>query len=445
MQTLLKGLGAGAIVVVTMVLASGLFLDGHLHPTPPPAVGSHPTSSPIPTASPPPPQPPPEPTSVVPRTIPLDPSLPPDKWSPPGPPPPRPETCPSRFVTVNTHTWGRHHNQLQSTIHAILTAHLLNRTFIIGHFRHAKQWHEATELYGFSRLSKHFCIVDAQTAHRMLGTDRSITCFGQHIHDTPVGKRLGLRCRSLHHSVPKNFALSVFREVVRNALPSLVASSSRVINLSGQLAFYLRPGLRMLSQGYGLLEPAPEVAAEVARFQREGLGGAEYLAIHLRYREGTCVAEIHEEFTKSFNISDRLMGELIEQCTINFGYVRRVLHDSLGAAADGLSTRFPYPTFLASDHQNKSAEQDFLSRGAVFYSGRYHTKEIGGLKGLSTDYFLMRGGHAFVGNSASSVSQDTCFGRLMSLPWRRACVGWRLGFFKTWAVTALASLAPHDT
>ena len=55
--------------------------------------------------------------------------------------------------------------------------------------------------------------------------------------------------------------------------------------------------------------------------------------------------------------------------------------------------------------KNNTNTQDLISRGALPYTGKFHTNEVGGLSGLATDYFILRHGHVFVGNTASSVSQ----------------------------------------
>eukprot|EP00756_Hemistasia_phaeocysticola_P058376 Hpha_TRINITY_DN35000_c0_g1::TRINITY_DN35000_c0_g1_i1::g.82723::m.82723 len=385
------------------------------------------------------------------RKIPMDDDLPPDPWQPPGDPvwfQERRKRCPARFLSVNTHTWGRHHNQLQSTVLGLLAAQLLNRTFVLGHFRHNHHWLEARDFYDFSQLQRHFCVIDYHTAVRLLKGERSVECFGQVIHDMPLGKYGRMKCTNGFGPVDRFFHMHEFRKVVSEALPHMMASTARVINLSGQLAFFLRPGLKLMSQGFGLLRPAADVAEDTERFRNVTFGpGSEYLAVHLRYREGQCMNEIQSDFQRTFNISEELLERMQEQCTINYRYADRTLQESLGPKAMSVRAdpnRFCCPTFFASDHQNRTAEQDFLTRGAAPYKGRYHTKELGGLKGLSADYFLLRGGHTFIGNSASSISQDVCFGRLMRLPWRRACAGWHLPFFRGFARTEMETLIPPE-
>eukprot|EP01061_Rhynchopus_euleeides_P018843 TRINITY_DN31070_c0_g2_i1.p1 TRINITY_DN31070_c0_g2~~TRINITY_DN31070_c0_g2_i1.p1 ORF type:complete len:476 (+),score=123.87 TRINITY_DN31070_c0_g2_i1:44-1429(+) len=382
------------------------------------------------------------------RHIEDDASLPPDPWVPPMHIPVgfKPAQCPDKYLTVNTHTWGRHHNQLQSVIHALVAAHLLNRTFVIGHFRHAKRWYDVQDFYSFAELEKHFCVIHHSRAAERLRGERDIHCMGQIIEDTPLGKGIRGKCR--RQGFGKSFDNAKFKHHVASAVSQLTSAAvvqSRVVNLSGQLAFYMRPGLRLMSFAYGLLRPSPEVQAEVTRFVQDAYGkGTDYIAIHLRYREGTCHKELESDFLASFKIDDTLLQQLHEQCRVNYAYTKRTLQASLGSAASvpgADPNMLPFPAFLASDHQNKTAEQDLTSRGALPYQGKFGTQEIGGLSGLATDYFLLRGGHVFVGNTASSVSQNTCFGRLLTMPWRRACAGWNYALLTEMTETAAVSLA----
>eukprot|EP00754_Rhynchopus_humris_P042823 Rhum_TRINITY_DN277_c1_g1::Rhum_TRINITY_DN277_c1_g1_i1::g.1009::m.1009 len=383
-----------------------------------------------------------------------------DVWAPLGRPSvddlSKPAVCPDKYLTVNTHTWGRHHNQLQSVMHALVLARLTGRTFVVGHFRHAKRWYDVRDFYSFEAIAKRFCVVDHAEAARRLRGETNIACLGQTIDDTPFGKAIGgKKCR--HGSFPKAFENARFKEFVARGVEALGHADVRgakIVNLSGQLAFYARPGLRLMGVAYGLLQPSPEVAAEVRRFQREAFGvhasdadsASEYVAIHLRYREGTCLAELERDFAASFHITPELLASLREQCTVNYAYVTRTLRAALGdadAAIPGVEpNRFHHPAFLASDHQNKSAEEDFTSRGALLYSGKFGTQEIGGLSGLATDYFLLRGGMVFVGNTASSVSQNSCFGRLLDRPWSKACAGWNYTLLTEMVTTAVGDMVP---
>eukprot|EP01059_Diplonema_ambulator_P014631 TRINITY_DN25560_c0_g1_i2.p1 TRINITY_DN25560_c0_g1~~TRINITY_DN25560_c0_g1_i2.p1 ORF type:complete len:349 (+),score=46.55 TRINITY_DN25560_c0_g1_i2:100-1047(+) len=230
------------------------------------------------------------------------------KWDLPALPPLRDvnKPCPDKYLTVNTHTWGRHHNQLQSVIHGLLMARLLGRTFILGHFRHAKAWHDVRDFYSFEELGRYFCIAEMADVAAKLKHEKSIACFGQDIHDMPIGKHLHLKCDPKAH-FPKSFPIPGFKTVIQDVVPKLAAAAHRIINLSGELAFFLRPGLPYMAVGYGLLRPSAAVRDEVQRFTEATFKGQDYIAIHLRYREGTCAAEIETDFVQNFNITGKLV------------------------------------------------------------------------------------------------------------------------------------------
>ena len=248
-----------------------------------------------------------------------------DRWISPGWPPAIKGECPDRYLTVNTHTWGRHHNQLQSVMNGLVTAHLLNRTFVLGHFRHAKNWFSVSDYYDFSELAFHYCIIDHSSMIAKM-KDRpkpSVSCHGQNINDLPLGKSLGLKCSGKSES----FSNFNFKAIIDQKLIILKKDTSTILNLSGQLAFYLRPGLNHISQSFALLKAAPAVKAEVDLFQQMTFGNSDYVAIHLRYREGTCIQEIDTDFVKAFNISAELHRSLQVQCKINYAYSKRVLEE----------------------------------------------------------------------------------------------------------------------
>ena len=293
-----------------------------------------------------------------------DSTLPQEEWT--GnvltvPPTFRRQVCSNKYLTVNTHTWGRHHNQLQSVMHGLLAAHILNRTFVIGHFRHAKKWYSVKDFYSFQEISKHFCVVDF--SDRKLKAIHDVHCMGQSIEETPFGKHIGAKCK--RNTFAKAFDNTKFKDFVAKAVTQFTddpqVRGADLINLSGQLAFYMRPGLHLMSIGYGLLQPSQSVGEEVSSFIKRAFGeGSEFVSIHLRYREGTCFKELETDFLKSFKISDALFESLQEQCKVNHAYTKKMLALSLGTAAavSGVEPNaFPFPTFLASDHQNKTVEQ----------------------------------------------------------------------------------------
>ena len=99
------------------------------------------------------------------------------------------------------------------------------------------------------------------------------------------------------------------------------------------------------------------------------------------------------------------------QCRMAPRYVSSVIADN-GASH--------HAVFVASDHQNVTAETALTSQlhAATMYRGKFPTKELGGMKGLATDFFLLVGARWFAMNQVSSISQNACYARL-----GRACSG----------------------
>ena len=120
-------------------------------------------------------------------------------------------------------------------------------------------------------------------------------------------------------------------------------------------------------------------------------------------------ADYVDEASKMYNVSEGVAAELVKQCSLP----EEVLEHGKGRKV-----------FVASDHQNATLDAVFAAKGALAYSGRWHTKELGGLEGLAVDYFTLRAAHTFVGNTISSVSQNVCYARL-ARPFDTACAGWR--------------------
>lgn len=338
--------------------------------------------------------------------------------------------CPDRYIFVNTHTFGRHHNQLQEMINLVAWAERLNRTAVLGWFRHNHRWLPPSELYNFSEIQKHFCLVTPEQFGAAIsagGGGRraklSAVCFGQGVADTPL-KRFGVSCRMVS-GVPANYNVRRGARLTRQYFDMVVESAdARLVVVSGEIAFFLRPGLAAVSAVLALLEPANEIAAEVDAFIARRLSPTAaaanvssraqplpYFALHLRQREAECMREVTDSFEDGKDLLGTLAGDerrVIEaQCAITLPYVRS-LQASLGFRVSAET-----PMFLASDHENMVLERALLKEGAVPYEGgRFHTKEFGGLPGLTVDFFVMVRAAYFTGNQLSSVSQNVCFVRL---------------------------------
>ncbi|CUG87096.1 Hypothetical protein, putative [Bodo saltans] len=57
-----------------------------------------------------------------------------------------PAKCPHKYLFVNTHTYGRHHNQLQEMMHLAAWAQRLGRTAVLGWFRFSRRWGSSSRL-----------------------------------------------------------------------------------------------------------------------------------------------------------------------------------------------------------------------------------------------------------------------------------------------------------
>ena len=326
------------------------------------------------------------------------------------------KTCPEKYLFTNTHTWGRHHNQLQSFLFSIVASKLMQRTFILGHFRHNHAWIESTLAYSWEEISKEYCVkLPSDTGITLRSSD--IECFGQDLKETPFGKSRKLKCKKFNENAPRHFNRFIFQDVVPTAFKHAFKSNSKLVVLSGQIAFYLRPGLRLLKPVFSLLRPSPDVQREVSRMVNNVFGGKKFISVHVRAREGQCQEEIALDYsnpsTRMYNVSREVISTLASQC----GITPAVLQEF----------RLKYKiesAFFASDHQNPSLDKSFLSVDAIPYKGSFHTNEIGGLCGLAVDYFILRSSHVFIGNTISSISQDVCYARLSSMPFSHACAGW---------------------
>jgi hypothetical protein len=198
-------------------------------------------------------------------------------------------------------------------------------------------------------------------------------------------------------------------------LPRILSAKEDVVVVSGQIAFFLRPGLSEFAAIFGLLKPAPEIAAEVMAFSKQRLPGpadGKLFTIHLRQRERDCLKEVREAREDGGAHLHRMTPadwKVIEtQCAITTKHVAALF------ARHGLCLGSrEAAVFLASDHENLALEKALVERGAVMYDGgRFHTREHGGLKGLAVDFFLLIRGDFFTGNQLSSITQNVCFVRL---------------------------------
>ena len=313
--------------------------------------------------------------------------------------------CPKRYLFANTHTFGRHHNQLQEIMNVIMWARRLNRTAVLGWFRWSHRWVDPSVLYDFSKISSEYCVISAETLRVQLPREERSNglCFGQGVDDTPL--RHALKCR-MAPDVPAHYNARFGAETTKaHFFPKVVKAKETFVGLSGEIAFFMRVGLEAAAAIYGLLRPSAAVQKELAAFTQSAFqGDRSYFALHLRMRERDCLVELRHAFTvvgASLSSSERRVLET--QCSVTVQYVRDTMK-SVGVTLGG--AKF----FLASDHQNATLEKALVEAGAVVYKGSGTAS--GALTDLAVDFFAMVQAKFFTGNQLSSISQNACFVRL---------------------------------
>ena len=181
--------------------------------------------------------------------------------------------CPlDRFLTVNTHTWGRHHNQLQEIANTVAWADALNRTAIISYFRFKSQWHSTDNFYDFSEIRRRYCVVTHREADAILklrerhsGAPRLTSrCLGQGMKGTRFRHMPNVvRCPSkldLPAHYNSRHSVRISRGLISNYV---IPNKDGFLVISGQITFYMRPGLWDMARLLRHLRPSPEVAALV--------------------------------------------------------------------------------------------------------------------------------------------------------------------------------------
>jgi hypothetical protein len=349
------------------------------------------------------------------------------------------QECPRRYVFVNTHTFGRHHNQLQEMLNLAIWARSLNRTAVVGWFRHSHKWTPMDSLYDFSALQRDYCVVSVATFASEWKTvaDKSAVCVGQDIKSTPI--KAYVRCRLLP-GVPAHYdaryGVTSTKPFIGLATSEPSVTAATFLGLSGEIAFFIRPGLLEQVAASMRVQPVPEIVEEARSFAaKAGLrldGSSEdpsaaratatstassrpapYFALHLRQREKECMKEMNHSWTDSQGLLSGLTEETRRRISGQCAVTVAQLDDMLAALGLTVGDKGALKLYLASDHQSVALEQALLRRGAIMYEGgKYHTREMGGLQGLGVDYTLLLRAHRFTGNQLSSVSQNCCFHRL---------------------------------
>ena len=194
-------------------------------------------------------------------------------------------TCSSdRFLLVNTHTYGRHHNQLQEIMNTILWAHKLNRTAVVGWFRNDYKWVDPRDFYDFSEIEQRYCVVfhDALPAaiQRAIGSENrllSSRCLGQGFSDLPLKKMLkGLAhpCPNGSLTIPAQYTSRFGLNVTQGFFSDFVVpASDGLLVIGGQVGFFMRAGLLESAAAFKWLRPSIRVKAALGE-QPPGRGGS---------------------------------------------------------------------------------------------------------------------------------------------------------------------------
>eukprot|EP00758_Cryptobia_borreli_P010103 Tbor_TRINITY_DN5537_c0_g1::TRINITY_DN5537_c0_g1_i2::g.13577::m.13577 len=220
--------------------------------------------------------------------------------------------CPNRYVIANTHTYGRHHNQLQEIMNVIIWANKMERTAIIGWFRYDHKWIDPRTLYDFSLILENYCAVFPEVMRdrllRGLSDNTSTTsfspaangpitnhtttfntntnsspdhqsqktyisqCLGQGYRDMPLYKYLAgvpiQRCpgekTNAPGGIPPYFSTRNGTSMAREFFLKYVGIPSEsngspvpdLLVLSGQMSFFIRGGLERTAAIYRLLKPS---------------------------------------------------------------------------------------------------------------------------------------------------------------------------------------------
>lgn len=359
-----------------------------------------------------------------------------------------PATCPRRYLLPDTRWFGRHFNQLQETMNAIMWAEDLNRTAVLGWFysgSHSSGTSTPPEmLYDFSLIKRHYCVITlSEFEQRLLSDSRvgsvsqalstlvangwvgnqntsaatadsdkqfaTVRCYGRCLKTTDLMFTLVvplqiLQCTSMTH-ITKLSQLSAPLKQMRNGNETISIVGSSLI-------FFVRRSVAENAALYGLLRPSAKVQSIVDPVLNISLGGCPFFGVHLRNRENTCNWSIQwtNEFLGRPFVTDKEAKQLLKQCNMQVGDVNSFFQ-SYGARMGAV------PGFIASDGQNPSLVSSLLSYGK-FVRHRISPSSADGLSRIASllevvvDAIVLSRAVVFYGNQLSSMSQSVCFMRL---------------------------------
>lgn len=257
----------------------------------------------------------------------------------------------------------------------------------------------------------------------------SAMCLGQGTKATPLAKVV--KCVMApnvpaHYSSKTGFGSTKETFYGKLILEDPTVRDADFLGVSGEIAFFMRPGIIEMSRLLASIKPSMLVKLELTNFFRgsamlapnavvakfwelpRATPGNEYFALHLRQREKDCLKEVNDNFEINPELSKKLSEKQQQfvrtQCAIPVSHVEENLLQRYEISRT--ATKF----FLASDHENMVLEKSLVeNHNAVMYSGKFDHKS---LQGLAMDFFLLVGGKYFSGNQLSSISQNVCMMRL---------------------------------
>ena len=321
----------------------------------------------------------------------------------------------TRFLVVNTHTYGRHHNQLQEIINTVVWAHKLNRTAVIPWFRYDHQWIDPRTFYDFNELRNRYCLIyhDELPSAVQIASGKSgpltTRCLGQGFADLPLKRMLGklvYPCRKGSLTIPSHYTTRFGFNTTQAFINDHVAPATEgLLVVSGQVGFFMRPGLLEVAAAFKWLLPSQQVKAALKEQQQRLFSSSRLsLGVHSRSREKECFKE--QQFDKEdggewlANLTDYHWDALATQCKLTTTHMDTILHSM--CLVDSSTPHI----ILASDGQNPSFEAALVEKGAL------RTAPIPGLLGLAVDYFILSQCNLFTGNQLSSITQNVCYRRL---------------------------------
>lgn len=395
------------------------------------------------------------------------------------------QTC-SRTKFLTSLFFGNHHNHLEFIIQGIAWARMLNRTYVLPVFHREDRKLDPEYLYSFKAIrGAGYCVIgydEFVKAYRNLQSPTvrqyQLSYDYLKLHDgwtldlnyillfnappplaTPPLEFTNLNCDPTNTRECHPVRFSMLRsDSTIHRVPEPSEMIETIAVMDPFLGFEVRPTLPETIVLYSLLEPAPAIAADMedylakagVRADREELP---LIALHLRFREGTCerellgyrptqlrliafetdnVADILSdcywtsdtllEFSSAFYETDRHRVNDTKNDTVVgtfLGYDNDAQHhvrEAVEKAKDAFYGSQSFKILWRPKDTNVQTYARFHTRGELSPAGglsvNWVNPRVESLHSLAVDFFVMSRGRYFRGNMLSSVSQHVCLRRL---------------------------------